>query len=164
MKLKFLKANRYCEERTHGFWNFKSIKNISFLANWYNRKNYSFYRDILVSWGYMIFPWMASLEAVSKCPCIEEKYSKTVWKLIVFPQANEICRHHYSSKKISKEALQFSASIIELTFQSIGFFTCHFFVFLSKKLAQMLILTLFTRISGNLIENRQTLFDFWSQK
>ena len=64
------------------------------------------------------------------------------------------------SSEMSNDIFQFSVSIIELEFQPIGFLTHDFFITFIRKLTQMLILTLFSRILGGLTEKQGTQYDF----
>ena len=65
----------------------------------------------------------------------------------------------YSNENTSIDVFHFSVSVTELSFNRQVFLACQFFIIFIRKLTQMLILTLFFRILGNLTEKRQTLFN-----
>ena len=60
-------------------------------------------------------------KAVSKYPSIEAKHSKALLKFIFPTKVNEIYRHGYSSKNMSKEAFRFAVNIVEFELQSKDF-------------------------------------------
>ena len=68
--------------------------------------------------------------------------------------------HDYRNENTSNEIFPYSVSVIELEFQPIGFLGSHFFITFIRKLTQMLILTLFTRILGGLTKKQIALCDF----
>ena len=74
-------------------------------------------------------------------------------------KVHEIWMHDYENEKASN-IFHFSVSVIKLEFQPIGFLACHFFITFIRKLTQMLISTLFSRILGGLTEIRWMQFDF----
>ena len=65
--------------------------------------------------------------------------------------------HDYWNENTSNDIFHFSISFKELKFQPIGFLARHFF----WKLTQMLILTLFFRISGGLTKTANTVWFFY---
>ena len=75
-------------------------------------------------------------------------------------KVHEIKMHDYLNENESNDIFHFSVSVIELEFQPIGFLLGHFFVTFIRKLTQMLILTLFSRILGGLTGKRNTLCDY----
>ena len=63
-------------------------------------------------------------------------------------------------KNTSNDISHFSISVTELEFQSIGCLASHFLITFIRKLTQMPILTLFSRILDGLTEKKLTLLDF----
>ena len=118
-----------------------------------------------------------AFKAVLKCPLTEAKLSNALLKLIFLTKVHEIWMHDYWSENTSNDIFHFSITVIELEFQRKGTFECKFFITFIRKLTQMLILTLFSRIPGGLCEllktplrlfsnahwlKRNSLMHFWS--
>ena len=100
------------------------------------------------------------LKAVLKCPLTEANFSNTLLKLIFLTKVPEIWMRDYWSENTSNNVFHCSVSVIEFEFQLIGFLASCFFVTFIRKLTQMRILTVFSRILDGLTEKRRTQFDF----
>ena len=71
---------------------------------------------------------------------------------------HEIRMHDYWNENTSNDTFYFSVSVVELEFQPIGFLASHFFITFIRKWTQEPILTLCSRILGDLTEKRRTQF------